>query len=206
MPTVRQIIRNQADLRSVPFWIVEKDYASSYLPAGITVTDSLADNMVLKGGTALRKSYFKDYRFSEDLDFSTLKLDVIPDLEEKIEAAIKNTEDMLQTRGPFRVQHERLTSRDPHPAGQSAFTVHVQFPYHRRPLCRLKIEIAVDEPVMLAPEQRLILHEFPESIEVKAQVYTLPEIAAEKLRALLQSRARLEARGWGTGSSNDRLL
>jgi len=42
--------------------------------------------MVLKGGTALRKSYFKDYRFSEDLDFSTLKLGVIPDLEEKIEA------------------------------------------------------------------------------------------------------------------------
>lgn len=58
----------------------------NYLLAGITVTDSLADNVVLKGGTALRKSYFKDYRFSEDLDFSTLKLGEIPDLEEKIEA------------------------------------------------------------------------------------------------------------------------
>lgn len=32
--------------------------------------DSLRETLVFKGGTALRKCDFGDYRFSEDLDFS----------------------------------------------------------------------------------------------------------------------------------------
>jgi len=33
---------------------------------------------------------------------------------------------------------ERLTLREPHPRGQDAFVVRVQFPAHREALCRLK--------------------------------------------------------------------
>ena len=51
--------------------IVEKDYALSYLLAAIAQVPELSRNLVLKGGTALRKFYFPGYRFSEDLDFST---------------------------------------------------------------------------------------------------------------------------------------
>jgi predicted nucleotidyltransferase component of viral defense system len=32
--------------------------------------DVLRDTLVFKGGTALKKCYFGDYRFSEDLDFT----------------------------------------------------------------------------------------------------------------------------------------
>ncbi len=32
----------------------------------------LAGNLVFKGGTVLKKVYFRDYRFSEDLDFTLL--------------------------------------------------------------------------------------------------------------------------------------
>jgi predicted nucleotidyltransferase component of viral defense system len=71
MSNVPQLIRNVARNKKVQQYIVEKDYALSYLLAAIATTDGLGENLVLKGGTALKKLYFPDYRFSEDLDYST---------------------------------------------------------------------------------------------------------------------------------------
>jgi len=199
MATVRQILHKQTELHGVQFWIVEKDYALSYLLAAISATEDLGDALVLKGGTALRKLYFRGYRFSEDLDYSTQQIGPIEELHTKFDKAIKKAEDFLQENGPFRINYEPLTLREPHPEGQSSFVVRVQFPYHRLPMCRLKVEITVDEPILLAPERRPILHDFPESVSGEISVYCLQEIVAEKLRALLQSLARIEERGWGTG-------
>ncbi len=50
---------------------------------------------------------------------------------------------------------------------------------------------------MLPSVQRALLHDYAEPLSAEIQVYSLPEIVAEKLRALLQSRTRLMARGWG---------
>ena len=60
-----------------------------------------------------------------------------------------------------------------------------------------KVEITTDEPVLLPVEERPVLHGFDENINTRIQVYALPEIVAEKLRALLQSQQRLSKRGWG---------
>ena len=75
MANVTQIIRNVARDQKVQQYIVEKDYTLSYLLAAIASTDGLGENLVLKGGTALRKLYFSEYRFSEDLDYSTRVMD-----------------------------------------------------------------------------------------------------------------------------------
>jgi len=40
--------------------------------------------MAFKGGTCLRKVYFKEYRFSDDLDFTLLKETDIANLEDEI--------------------------------------------------------------------------------------------------------------------------
>ena len=50
--------------------VVEKDFALSYVLAGIADEPSLAETLIFKGGSALKKLYFGDYRFSEDLDFT----------------------------------------------------------------------------------------------------------------------------------------
>ena len=43
MPTVDQVIRAKTkELHSIPHWVVEKDYALSYLLAGIARTGQLA--------------------------------------------------------------------------------------------------------------------------------------------------------------------
>jgi len=75
MADVTQImLRAQAKERAVRLDIVEKDYTLSYLLAAIAETPYLGDRIALKGGAALKKLYFADYRFSEDLDYSTLTL------------------------------------------------------------------------------------------------------------------------------------
>lgn len=71
MPTVDQMLRKSTqDHRGIPFWVLEKDFALSYLLAGMAHIAALKQGLVLKGGTALRKFYFPDYRFSENLDFT----------------------------------------------------------------------------------------------------------------------------------------
>lgn len=103
----------------------------------------------------------------------------------------------MQGQGPFAITLERLTLRDPHPREQDAFTVRVRFPAHREPLCRLKVEISYDEDVVLPPVTRSLLHRYPDPPQAAWRCYALEEIVAEKLRALLQSHARLRERGWG---------
>jgi uncharacterized protein len=49
---------------------IEKNYVISWLTYGIANNPFLKENLVFKGGTVLKKVYFPDYRFSEDLDFT----------------------------------------------------------------------------------------------------------------------------------------
>ena len=59
------------------------------------------------------------------------------------------------------------------------------------------MEITVDEPILTPTEYRHVLHDFAEEFYAEIPTYSLAEIAAEKLRALLQSKIRLQERGWG---------
>jgi len=47
---------------------MEKDNVPSYILAGVSSHPGLQDVLVLKGGVALEKLFFGEYRFSEDLD------------------------------------------------------------------------------------------------------------------------------------------
>ena len=51
---------------------IEKDYILSWILWGIANHEQLAKILVFKGGTVLKKVYFENYRFSEDLDFTLL--------------------------------------------------------------------------------------------------------------------------------------
>ena len=51
---------------------IEKDYVLSWILQGISQHERLSKVIVFKGGTVLKKIYFQDYRFSEDLDFTLI--------------------------------------------------------------------------------------------------------------------------------------
>ena len=48
---------------------VERDYVFGWLIYGIFTKSNLKDDIFLKGGNALRKGYFENTRYSNDLDF-----------------------------------------------------------------------------------------------------------------------------------------
>jgi len=51
---------------------IEKDYVLNWILKGIANSSILSSNWVFKSGTCLKKCYFEDYRFSEDLDFTII--------------------------------------------------------------------------------------------------------------------------------------
>ena len=50
----------------------EKDYILSWILTGISHVEKLRAALAFKGGTALKKFYFADHRFSEDIDFTCI--------------------------------------------------------------------------------------------------------------------------------------
>jgi hypothetical protein len=183
--------------------VVEKDYALSYLLAGIAASPELSETLIFKGGTALKKLYFGDYRFSEDLDFSAVNAPREQAMEAAIRAAVQEATQLLSTHGPFQIETERYTERAPHPGGQDAFIARVKFPWHPSPLCRIKVEITHDEPVLLEAARRNLIHGYEEEMAVSLRSYPLAEIVAEKMRALLQTQQKLLQRGWNRPRARD---
>ncbi len=49
---------------------IEKDYVLGWVLIGIQDNSKTKDSWIFKGGTCLKKCFFNEYRFSEDLDFT----------------------------------------------------------------------------------------------------------------------------------------
>ena len=188
----------------IPWEVLERDYLLSWVLAGISQVPALKDTLVFKGGTALRKCYFGDYRFSEDLDFSGLEgVPTGEEMQSSVNEACETAVRLLDEYAPVEITCERYVEREPHPGGQEAFTIRARFPWHGRLQTRIMIEVTVDEPVLRPPERRLIIHEYGEPLSAEFQVYSLEEIVAEKMRALLQQAEMFERRGWSRSRARD---
>jgi predicted nucleotidyltransferase component of viral defense system len=61
-------IQKLSELYKVPKSQIDKDWVLSYLLYAIVSIPELKNIMTFKGGTCLKKCYFPNYRFSEDLD------------------------------------------------------------------------------------------------------------------------------------------
>lgn len=62
--------------RRIPEVVLERDYCLAWFLVGLS-RSTLGDVLAFKGGTALKRCYFSDYRFSEDLDFTLVKNDAL---------------------------------------------------------------------------------------------------------------------------------
>jgi uncharacterized protein len=183
--------------------VVERDYAQSYVLLGIAGVETLRDTLVFKGGTALKKIHFGDYRFSEDLDFSAVNGPRGAALARALGQAISGAQAAARQWAPLTFSIERYEERDPHPGGQEAFIVRIQFPWQRQPMVPVKIEITHDEPVLLPAPPRPVQHGYDEPYDVAVRAYSLEEVGAEKLRCTRQTQAKRAARGWARSRARD---
>ncbi len=65
-------IINVAKARNVKTATIDKDWVLAHFLNAIFSVENIEKILVFKGGTCLKKCYFEDYRFSEDLDFTLL--------------------------------------------------------------------------------------------------------------------------------------
>ncbi len=204
MKTLHTRLQEARKRLKIPWEVLERDYLLSWILAGIAEVDVFRDTLVFKGGTSLKKCYFGDYRFSEDLDFSGLEN--VPQgaaMERAVEKACGIAKKLLDEYAPVEIVCERYTEKDLHPGGQEAFAIRARFPWHRDLHTRVIIETSVDEKVLKPSQMRKVIHEYGEPLEAHVRVYTLEEIVAEKLRAILQHMEKLEIRGWSRSRARD---
>jgi len=200
---LRRRLQDAAKARGVGQIVVERDYAQGYVLLGIARTPALRDTLVFKGGTALRKVHLGDYRFSEDLDFTAVEAPKEAALARALRQAMVAAQAAAHDHAPVVFAVERHVERDPHPGGQEAFVVRVQFPWQRQAMMPVKIEITYDEPVLLPAPLRPVQHGYDEELDIAVRTYSLEEVCAEKLRSTRQTQAKMEARGWARSRARD---
>lgn len=182
----------------IPWNVIERDYLLSWILAGITQVPVLLDTLVFKGGTVLRKCYFDDYRFSEDLDFTGLPTAPRGDNMESSmrEACEIARQRLLKESVSVDIVCERYKEKRPHPGNQEAFRIRARLPWHSYPLTTIKTEISMDEKIFRPQQRRKIIHHHDEPFEAEIKTYSLEEVVAEKLRAILQNVDRLKSSRW----------
>jgi predicted nucleotidyltransferase component of viral defense system len=171
--------------RQVPEQMIERDYILSWL-LGVLASPEQKPRLIAKGGTALKKLYFADWRYSEDLDFTS---------NETIQPDTLNT---LLAQSCRRAREAAglevaVGSMEPRHDGETLHNITAYLDYigplqrTRRPR-QLKVDVTFDEVIVNEPINRPLIRFFSDEPEPAplVVVYTLEEICAEKLRTLLQ--------------------
>lgn len=173
--------------------VVEKDYALGWLLWGIHQHLALKDDWVFKGGTCLKKCYFETYRFSEDLDFS-FRGSREPTVEQLIEIFSEVSERIFEESGvafpKASIQFEVFQN----PRGSVSIQGGIKYRGPVRPqvglaqMQRIKIDLTLDEPLVLPPAIKQVEHPYSDRPEngVSILSYSYEEVFAEKVRALGQ--------------------
>ncbi len=177
--------------RRLPEAVLERDYCLAWFLVALARTP-LRDGLVFKGGTALKRCWFGDYRFSEDLDFTlaretdfeTLRADLEPVYAEAARA----------TGAVFRFARADRNSHANCHTFYLAYEGPLPAPAGGR---EVKVDVTIRERLVYPAAERPVLRAYPEFSDLteadRVRVYSLEEIASEKVVALLD-RARNEPR------------
>jgi predicted nucleotidyltransferase component of viral defense system len=184
-------IRRLAGAAGVEPRIVELDYALGWALKGINRNEYLSERLVFKGGTCLRKCYFPDYRFSEDLDFTATEWFGWTELEEAVAGAFAAASKLSGI--DFSAQEPRMRIIEEDYGRETLRLTH----YWRGPHTTtgsppgIRLDITRDEVVAFQPCLRTVVHPFSDSDRLhglQINCYALEEVMAEKVRAVLGQR------------------
>ena len=149
---------------------IQQDYSVTILLSAISEFPKISE-MVFKGGTALKKIYFPDARFSEDLDF-TCNTDISDELEFLLKEKIKDLD----------VNFTEIKKMKP---GKHSRKYSVKYlNYNDHPMS-VKIDLSLREKVIKNAKTLPIQHFYNlENDPFSIPSMSIEEIMAEKIRAL----------------------
>ena len=186
-------LRKHAQQNGVPVATIDKDWMLGHFLNAMYSFEPVQRNFVFKGGTCLKKTYFHDYRFSEDLDFTLLNKNFICDAKEVrkwIHQAQKTSGARLHL---FKIK-EQYSQDIP-----QGYEVVIKFwganhNRNQKPTPskewhdKIKLDISFSEKIHGKALKRPIFHPYTdgEAIQQVIPTYSLVEVLSEKLRSLIQ--------------------
>ena len=170
---------------------IEKDYMLSWILQGVAQHGQLSKAIVFKGGTVLKKIYFEDYRFSEDLDFTLLNNDIT---NEKIVEWFKETFEYILEEANIRLEIIDNKEHDPdrEPGGGINFYISYVGPLGGQGNNKkVKVDISRSEKLEFKPVRKTVLPGYSDMTKHQLLCYALEEVLVEKMRTVMQ---RMQAR------------
>lgn len=192
MITIEEI-RNKAAQVSLANTVVEKDYALGWLLWGIYQHGKIKEDWVFKGGTCLKKCYFETYRFSEDLDFS-FRGSNQPKDNDLVTIFSEISDLILQESGLEFLKESIKFESFQNPRGSISIQGGIKYRSIVRSqvginhMQRIKIDLTLDEPVVLHPVINKVDHPYSDRPDdgISVSSYAYEEVFAEKVRALAE--------------------
>lgn len=165
---------------------IEKDYILSWILKGITGHEQLSKLIVFKGGTVLKKIYFEDYRFSEDLDFSLLDNRITNEqIFEWFGEVFKHVKEEANI-------SLAIIDNNQHEDGGINFYISYSGPLGGQGSNKkVKVDISRSEKLEYAPVVKDVIINYSDLEEHQLLCYSLEEVLIEKLRTVMQ---RMQAR------------
>lgn len=160
---------------------IEKDYILSWILWGVAKHEHLSKTLVFKGGTVLKKVYFEDYRFSEDLDFTLLDNEIS---NEQIFEWFKESFEAIKDEANITL--ETIDNNEHEDGGINFYISYVGplggFGNNKS----VKVDISRSETLEFAPVQKAVLIDYSDLEEHSLLCYPLEELLVEKLRCTMQ--------------------
>lgn|GEM_PF-162425 len=187
-------IEQKAEAQNVPKSTIDKDWVLGHFLDAIYSVPECREKLIFKGGTCLRKCCFPNYRFSEDLDFTSIDPTFV--LDKKLLTQITDFV-TSRTEIPLYIQEISELRFNDQLTGYKAI---VKFwgadhssnqapPSTDRWSTSVKIEIILYEHMVFSFENREVFHPYTDGLSetpLFVPCYSLREVLAEKLRALIQ--------------------
>jgi predicted nucleotidyltransferase component of viral defense system len=179
-------IQQKANAVGVRDQQIEKDYILSWILFGISQQEKLTKAIVFKGGTVLKKVYFEDYRFSEDLDFTLL----ISELSnEQIFEWFKEVFEFIKVEANIPLD---IIDNNEHEDGGINFYISYIGPLGGQGNNkRVKVDISRSEQLVFEPIKKDVFIGYSDLEEHQLLCYPLEEVLVEKMRSVMQ---RMQAR------------
>ncbi len=157
---------------------IEKDYVIGWILKGISQNAYLTEHLIFKGGTVLKKVWFADYRFSEDMDFTFQGEDWNGGI---IEKEFQSICEWVYEESRIKVK----IGREEGSASQYKGYLSYQGPLGGEK--DIKLDISTNELIYYPLKQKTILDNYSDKDTLyDVKTYSLEESLAEKLRCVLQ--------------------
>lgn len=162
----------------------EKDYILSWILNGVSQHEQLSKIMAFKGGTVLKKIYFADYRFSEDLDFTLLDNEIT---NAQIFAWFKEAFEYIRDEANIPLD---IIDNNEHEDGGINFYISYVGPLGGQGNNkRVKVDISRSEKLEFEPVLNPAFIDYSDLEDYSLLCYPLEEVLIEKLRSVMQRMA-----------------